>query len=86
MTVFVRPTSSPLARKEQATHDPERLPEELNYVKFSSLTWSPDNKGFFYQVCLFSIHLNRHTTEAVELEVSRVGEREDDWYQNWERC
>lgn len=32
------------------SHDDGRLPEEIRYVKFSSITWTHDSKGFFYQV------------------------------------
>ena len=27
-------------------------PDELKWVKFSSIAWTHDNRGFFYQVCL----------------------------------
>jgi hypothetical protein len=27
-----------------------RLPDELHFVKFSSIAWTHDSKGFFYQV------------------------------------
>lgn len=48
-TVYVRPTDSPLASKLVNGHDTGRLPEEIHFVKFSSITWTPDSKGFFYQ-------------------------------------
>jgi prolyl oligopeptidase len=48
-TVYVRPTNSPLAEKPVDGHDTGRLPEEIHFVKFSSITWTPDSKGFFYQ-------------------------------------
>ena len=28
----------------------DRLPDELKYVKFSTVSWTKDSKGFFYQV------------------------------------
>jgi prolyl oligopeptidase len=33
-------------------HHDKRLPDEIRFVKFSSITWTHDSKGFFYQVCL----------------------------------
>lgn len=32
------------------SHDDGRLPDEVRFVKFSSVTWTHDSKGFFYQV------------------------------------
>ena len=34
----------------RASHDNGRLPEEIRFAKFSAISWSHDNKGFFYQV------------------------------------
>ncbi|KAF9821009.1 hypothetical protein IEO21_00986 [Rhodonia placenta] len=51
-TIYVRPTSAPLVASPDGTrpsHDEGRLSEEIRYVKFSGITWSPDSKGFFYQ-------------------------------------
>ena len=30
--------------------DDGRLPDEIRFVKFSSIAWTHDDKGFFYQV------------------------------------
>ncbi|KAH9950170.1 prolyl oligopeptidase [Amylocystis lapponica] len=50
-TIYVRPTSAPFASQGnlRPSHDDERLPDEIRYVKFSSVTWTHDSKGFFYQ-------------------------------------
>ncbi|KAF8803935.1 hypothetical protein BYT27DRAFT_7259917 [Phlegmacium glaucopus] len=48
INIFVRSTDSPLT-KDEGGHDSGRLPDELKFVKFSTITWSPDSKGFFYQ-------------------------------------
>ena len=50
-TIFVRSTASPLS---QAAMDSgigdDRLSDELRYVKFTTIAWTKDAKGFFYQV------------------------------------
>lgn len=33
----------------RTSHDDGRLPEEIRFAKFSSISWTHDNKGFFYQ-------------------------------------
>jgi prolyl oligopeptidase len=32
---------------------PQKLDEKLELVKFSSIAWTHDNKGFFYNRCDF---------------------------------
>lgn len=51
-TIYVRKTSSPFSDKVQRNldSDPGRLPDILRFVKFSSIVWTKDSKGFFYQV------------------------------------
>ncbi|KAF8629610.1 hypothetical protein AX15_003351 [Amanita polypyramis BW_CC] len=49
-TIYVRPTSSPLAPGNGSrNNDDGRFPDELKYVKFSSISWTRDSVGFFYQ-------------------------------------
>lgn len=50
-TIYVRRTSDPLASAEGESmdHHAERLSEEIRFVKFSTITWTHDSKGFFYQ-------------------------------------
>jgi prolyl oligopeptidase len=49
VTVYVRHLDSPLIKGVDLKNDHGRLPEEIKFVKFSSITWTPDSKGFFYQ-------------------------------------
>ena len=64
-TIYVRPTTSPLAPGNGSHgNDDGRFPDEVKYVKFSSISWTRDSKGFFYQVgpqgsILLRIYLNR---------------------------
>jgi len=43
---YIRSTEHPLISAENDL----RLPDELRFVKFSSIAWTHDGKGFFYQV------------------------------------
>ncbi|KAG5642611.1 hypothetical protein DXG03_002481 [Asterophora parasitica] len=50
VTVFVRSTDSPLSEANNTPgKDDGRLSDVVEYVKFSSVKWSKDSKGFFYQ-------------------------------------
>ncbi|KAJ3496917.1 hypothetical protein NLJ89_g10419 [Agrocybe chaxingu] len=49
MTIYVRSSDSPLTKEVDMTNDIGRFPEEIKFVKFSSITWTPGSKGFFYQ-------------------------------------
>ncbi|TFL05465.1 prolyl oligopeptidase [Pterulicium gracile] len=52
-TIYVRPTAEPLVQDpnsdKRPTHHDKRLPDEIRFVKFSSIGWTHDSKGFFYQ-------------------------------------
>lgn len=48
----MRKTDVPLAVTadgKRPSHDDGRLPDEIRFVKFSTITWTHDSKGFFYQ-------------------------------------
>ncbi|KIL67398.1 hypothetical protein M378DRAFT_74086 [Amanita muscaria Koide BX008] len=49
-TIYIRSTCTPLASVDgRVPNDDGRLPDELKFVKFSSISWTKDSKGFFYQ-------------------------------------
>lgn len=49
-TIYVRPTTSPHTSSSPKGTDSGNLPTSiLNFVKFSSISWSADSLGFFYQ-------------------------------------
>ncbi|KAF9526276.1 prolyl oligopeptidase [Crepidotus variabilis] len=49
VTIYVRHTSSPFTKGTDPKNDSGRLADEIKFVKFSSVAWSPDSSGFFYQ-------------------------------------
>jgi hypothetical protein len=51
-TIYIRPTSASFSLKDGARpiYKDGRLPDELRFVKFTSIDWTPDSKGFFYKV------------------------------------
>ncbi|KAG8984689.1 hypothetical protein FRB90_005160, partial [Tulasnella sp. 427] len=50
-TIYVRPSSKPFDKRPEGgfLNDPDRLPDIIRFVKFSSIVWTHDSKGFFYQ-------------------------------------
>ncbi|EJD00885.1 prolyl oligopeptidase [Fomitiporia mediterranea MF3/22] len=50
-TIYIRRTTAPFVDKTQRelSSDPGRFSDELRFVKFSSIVWTKDSKGFFYQ-------------------------------------
>ena len=58
VTVYVRRTNTPFTKETNKEKDPGRLSEEINFVKFSGVSWTPDSSGFFYQVCTYYFHIH----------------------------
>ncbi|KAG6856360.1 hypothetical protein H0H87_005269 [Tephrocybe sp. NHM501043] len=49
-TIFVRSTDSPLSEASKAAgKEDDRFADVIEHVKFSSIKWSKDSKGFLYQ-------------------------------------
>ncbi|KAH9921497.1 prolyl oligopeptidase [Epithele typhae] len=78
--IYVRPTSEPLASLEDSrpSHDDKRLPDELRHVKFSGITWTHDNKGFFYQVQKGSVGIETKSDKDAMLYYHKVGTPTED--------
>ncbi|KAF8169488.1 prolyl oligopeptidase [Pholiota molesta] len=49
ISVLIRKTDVPLTKDVDPNNDTGRLSEEIKFVKFSAIAWTPDSKGFFYQ-------------------------------------
>ncbi|KIO29452.1 hypothetical protein M407DRAFT_70380 [Tulasnella calospora MUT 4182] len=50
-TIYVRGSSKPFNKRPEGgfLNDPDRLPDIIRFVKFSTIVWTHDSKGFFYQ-------------------------------------
>lgn len=47
--IYIRPTASPHSPSQAVGQDEGKLDDVLRYVKFSSIAWTADSLGFFYQ-------------------------------------
>lgn len=56
ISVLIRKTDVPLTKDVDPHNDSGRLSEEIKFVKFSAIAWTPDSKGFFYQVRVAYFH------------------------------
>ncbi|KAG8952602.1 hypothetical protein FRC04_003963 [Tulasnella sp. 424] len=50
-TIYVRESSKPFNKRHEGGFltDPDRLPDIIRFVKLSSIVWTHESKGFFYQ-------------------------------------
>ncbi|KAG8936825.1 hypothetical protein FRC00_007609 [Tulasnella sp. 408] len=50
-TIYVRESSKPFNKRPEGgfLNDPDRMPDVIRFVKFSTIVWTHDSKGFFYQ-------------------------------------
>lgn len=55
-TIYVRKTTSPFQRVDGERPDiTQGVLDIVRFAKFTTIEWTHDNKGFFYQVCPRSI-------------------------------
>ncbi|KIO19472.1 hypothetical protein M407DRAFT_222802 [Tulasnella calospora MUT 4182] len=49
--IYVRDSSKPFNKRPEGgfLNDPDSLPDIIRFVKFSTIVWTHDSKGFFYQ-------------------------------------
>ena len=63
-TIYVRETSSPHDPAQAKGEDKGRLPEVVKNVKFSGITWMPDDSGFFYGRFVTNVDDSKAGTEV----------------------